>query len=98
MSLSVDPTTNVALAILSPGYDQTQVAFDSTNAMKILGFVDDTHTPPNYTTPYALDNWYVCQTLYSSYQYQNLAWIVGNGSQKPQNPSCIKVDVKRHFV
>lgn len=97
MSFYVDPTTNVALPLFMPGPDnQQQVAFDKRSLLTILGYVDDTITPPNYTDPKPYYNWYVCQTYYVGYTYRTLNWALGKG--KPQNPSCVKVDVKRKYT
>jgi hypothetical protein len=97
LGLSFDPTTNVALPLLWPGDSlATTMAFDSNNLLNIQGYVDDTVDPivaGNYTAYY---RWYSCNTYYAGYQYVTLAWKVGEG--EPQNPSCIKVDVKRVFI
>jgi hypothetical protein len=97
LGLSFDPTTNVALPLLWPGDSSaTTMAFDSNNLLNIQGYVDDTVDPivaGNYTAYY---RWYSCHTYYAGYQYVTLAWKVGEG--EPQNPSCIKVDVKRVFI
>jgi len=97
MSFYTDPATNVAQLMFEPGYDQQDVVFSkSTNKMVIVSYLDDGKTPPTEATPRALNRWYVCQTLFEGYQYQTLNWLLGNGT--PQNPSCVKVDVKRKFV
>jgi len=97
LGLSFDPTTNIALPLLWPGDTlATTMAFDSKNLLNIQGYVDDTVSPiaaGNYTAYY---NWYSCNTYYAGYQYVTLAWAVGK--TKPQNPSCVKVDVKRKFI
>lgn len=97
LGLSFDPTTNVALPLLWPGDTlATTMAFDSKNLLNIQGYVDDTVSPivaGNYTAYYS---WYSCNTYYAGYQYVTLAWVVGE--TKPQNPSCVKVDVKRKFI
>lgn len=94
-----DPTTNVALPLFEPGYEAQQVAFNNLNFMNIIGYIDDTKTPPKagkYTEHY---NWFVCKTYFGSYTYTTLAWVNGNSKDlKPQNPSCVKVDVRRDFT
>ena len=97
MSFSVDPSTNVALPLFSPGdYNAQFVGFDDKDLMNIAAYVDDTASPPNGNSPRALYNWYVCETFYSSYTYSTLAWALGTG--KPQNPSCKEISVKRVYV
>ncbi|KAJ6443437.1 Dihydroorotate dehydrogenase (Fumarate) [Purpureocillium lavendulum] len=104
MSFSVDPSTNVALPLFQPGSGTTQyVAFDTTAAkdaarLVVFSSLDDTRRPPTEDKPRALSNWHVCQTYYAGYQYRTLNWVLGNGGQKPQNPSCVKVEVQRKFT
>jgi hypothetical protein len=95
MSFYVDPSTNVAMPMFQPGYDQQQVMFDEKSQMGIYSYLDDTVTPPTYQNVTVLKNWYVCQTYYTGYTYETLAWALGNESAKPQNPSCVKVEVQR---
>lgn len=95
MSFYVDPSSNVALPMFQPGYDQQQVMFDETSQMGIYTYLDDTVTPPTAQNVTILKNWYVCQTYYTGYTYETLAWALGNESAKPQNPSCVKVQVQR---
>lgn len=96
MNLAYYPTSNVALPLFEPGYDATQVAFDNCEKMNIQGYVDDTSSPPKFGPSVAYYRWVVCTTYYSSYTYQTLAWVVGDG--EAQNPTCQKVDVVRVFV
>ncbi|KAM4059456.1 hypothetical protein HRG_011516 [Hirsutella rhossiliensis] len=99
MSFYSDPSTNVALPLFEPGYTSQPVSFDDNKSqLAILSYLDDTQTPPTGNTGKALKNWYVCQTYYSAYQYRTLAWVLGNGGARPQNPSCVKVEVQRKFV
>ncbi|PHH64513.1 hypothetical protein CDD81_4292 [Ophiocordyceps australis] len=98
MSLYLDPSTNVGLPLLEPGYSNQQVTFDPSGRLAIFSYVDDTKTPPTYDKFRAHRNWFVCKTYYSSYQYTTLAWVVGSGNVRPQNPSCVKVEVYRKFV
>ena len=97
MSFSYEPSTNVALPLFTPGYETQYIAFEKKNSlMTIFSYVNDSTNPPTANVVTPLKNWYVCNTYYLSYQYQTLAWVLGSG--KPQNPSCVKVDVKRVFV
>ena len=96
MVLSYSPSSNVALPIFEPAYYGTYVAFDKTGKMNIQDYVDDTVYPPNTSKVTAYYRWYACRTYYSGYQYTTLAWVVG--PNKPENPTCVKVDVKRLFV
>ncbi|KAJ5224701.1 uncharacterized protein N7469_008204 [Penicillium citrinum] len=98
MSFYVDPSTNVAQLLFQPSYDQQQVMFDTEGNMGIYSYLDDTVTPPKDDKVKILRNWYVCETNYSAYQYRTLNWVLGNGKAKPQNPSCVKVQVHRKFV
>ncbi|PFH55454.1 hypothetical protein XA68_18279 [Ophiocordyceps unilateralis] len=98
MDFWTDPSTNVALPLFQPGYSRQQVTFDKQSQLAILSYLDDTHTPPTGTKVKALKNWYVCQTYYTGYQYRTLSWVLGSGSVKPQNPSCVKVEVQRKFL
>ncbi|KAK2766282.1 hypothetical protein FQN54_007799 [Arachnomyces sp. PD_36] len=98
MSFWSDPSTNVALPLLQPGYDAQYVSFGEEDRLAIISYLDDTKTPPTGDSAYALKNWYVCQSYFSGYQYQTLNWVFGNAEAKPQNPSCVKVDVVREFI
>jgi hypothetical protein len=99
MSFYVDPSTNVALPLFEPGYETQNVAFEqSTGAMAIFSYLDDTVTPPTVDKVRVLKNWYVCEYYFSGYVYHTLNWVLGDASAKPQNPSCVKVQVHRKFV
>lgn len=99
MSFYTEPGTNVAMPMFYPSYGDVQVVFDSKNELGIYSQLDDTVNPPTENgKPRVLKNWYLCETIYSSYQYRTLSWVNGNGSEKPQNPSCTKVQVQRRFV
>jgi hypothetical protein len=97
MGLYTDYSTNVGLPLFSPGSaDAMNVAFDSDDLLNVQNYVDDTQDPPvagNYTAYY---RWYSCNTYYSGYQYVTLTWVLGEA--EPQNPTCVKIDVKRVFV
>ncbi|OAA78637.1 hypothetical protein LEL_05460 [Akanthomyces lecanii RCEF 1005] len=97
MEFYYDPSTNVAHPLFEPSYTATYVAFsDEDSEMAIFSYVDDTVNPPKAGPFKALKQWYACTTYYSGYSYFTLNWAVGNG--KPQNPSCVKTEVKRVFV
>lgn len=93
-----DPTTNIAIPILRPGSDNPQLfAFDDQDRLNVQGSVDWSANPPNSTgSTQAYYRWYACQTYFSGYSYLNLAW--GLGPEKPQNPTCVSVGVKRVFL
>ncbi|PSN60231.1 hypothetical protein BS50DRAFT_212359 [Corynespora cassiicola Philippines] len=98
MQFSINPTSNVAIPIIYPGWTQyTLVNFDESGSMYIPWFVDDTKSPPEYPSPaLKLKNWYICLTRWS-YLYTTLTWKIGVTGE-PQNPSCQKVDVTRVYV
>ncbi|PHH77320.1 hypothetical protein CDD80_730 [Ophiocordyceps camponoti-rufipedis] len=98
LNFYTDPSTNVAVPMFTPGSERQYVTFDKQGQLSILSYLDDTRSPPTGSEVKALRNWYVCQTYYTGYQYRNLAWVLGNDKAKPQNPSCVKVDVVRKFV
>ena len=97
MSFSIDPSTNVALPLFTPSDSDIQyVSFEkSSEAMRVVSYIDDTKKPVQTDKSRALNRWYVCSSNYLGYNYKTLNWVLGNG--KPQNPSCKKVDVKRKF-
>lgn len=95
---SYDPTTDIALPILIPGSDQPQsLAFDEDNRLAVQGYIDYTANPPNGSAGVKdYYRWFACRTYYAGYQYEILAWGLGPG--KPENPSCIAVNVTRAFI
>jgi hypothetical protein len=95
MILSTNPASNVAQAMFFPGYDSQYVAFDDKERMTILSNVDDTKNPIEAGESKPLYRWYSCEQYYTAYRYTTLSWVYGVA--EPQNPSCIKVDVKREF-
>lgn len=98
MKFSIDSSTNVALPLFFPGtYDARRVAFDQNSELIIASYLDDTKAPPTGQFPArVLKRWHVCTTYYVGYTYTSLAWVLGNG--KPQNPTCVKVEVKPRFI
>jgi hypothetical protein len=94
VAFQYDPTSALAIPILSPGSDNpTLVAFDSQDDLTVQAYVPASNGTGNYEQFY---RWYACDTFYSSYNYENLAWSLGSG--KPENPSCVAVNVTRVFV
>ncbi|RCI08387.1 hypothetical protein L249_8859 [Ophiocordyceps polyrhachis-furcata BCC 54312] len=98
MSFSVEPSTNVALPLFEPSPSSQYVTFDRQGRLAIVSYLDDTHSPPSGSQPRGLRNWYLCHTYYSAYSYHTLNWVLGSGKAKPQNPSCVKVEVRRLYV
>jgi hypothetical protein len=98
MELSVQFTSNVAIPIISPGWDEyTSVYFDECGGLYIPAYQDDTVSPPSYfPDTLKVRNWYVCLTRWS-YTYTTFAWKVGLTGE-PQNPSCQKVEVQRVWI
>ncbi|KAF2121238.1 hypothetical protein BDV96DRAFT_640633 [Lophiotrema nucula] len=100
MFLYIQPTSNVALPIITPAESSsTSVFFEECGSMYIKQYYDDTTIPPYANTSEAhIKNWYICDTYYG-YHYRTLAWVVGLDSHStPQNPTCEKVDVKRVYA
>ncbi|KAL3418556.1 hypothetical protein PVAG01_10272 [Phlyctema vagabunda] len=95
LGLTYNPSSNVALPLLEPGYGNTLMAFDSEGLLNIQSYIDDRLPPPYTGEQTAYYRWFVCKTYYTGYQYTTLAWTLGDG--EPQNPTCSKVDVKRVF-
>ncbi|EAT86011.1 hypothetical protein HBI56_023840 [Parastagonospora nodorum] len=93
-----DSSTDSATPILTTGtpVDVQRMSFTDKDELILQGYIDWTANPPKYAGPYGLNRWYACQTYYAGYQYTNLVWGLGAG--KPENPTCLKVDVKRVFV
>lgn len=89
-----DPTSTLALPLLKPGSDNpTTFAFDCANELAVQAFVRADNGTGAYEQLY---RWYACETYYGSYQYVNLAWVLG--SDEPENPTCVAVNVTRVFV
>lgn len=98
MSFYNDPSTNVAQPLLEPGYTAQLVTVGKDDQLAIIAYLDDTVSPPTGSTPRVLKNWHVCDSYYSGYTYTTLNWVMGTGTGKPQNPSCVKVEVERKFI
>ena len=96
LGLSYNYDSNVALPLFYPGTDQAvQFAFDPSDNLHIQSYVDDTVFPVAIETR-AYYRWYLCNTYYTAYTYQNLVWVMGK--YPPQNPTCTPVGVKRVFI
>lgn len=95
---SYDPTTDTALPIIRTGDSEPQsLAFDSKDLLTVQGYIDYSASPPNGTGNWKeYYRWYACETYFAAYQYETLAW--GLGPNKPENPSCVAVNVTRKFV
>jgi hypothetical protein len=94
-----DPTADTALPLLEPGSADAQLlAFDKNNRLNVQGYIDQLANPPVQfdDAPRAFYRWYACRSYFLGYSYNTLVW--GLGRAKPENPSCVKVDVKRVFV
>ena len=96
MNIYIDPSTNMGLPQFTPTDTYQYVGFDSDNKMYIRSYLDDTTNPPTGNTRKRYYRWYMCQSYYTGYQYNQLNWLYGKGP--PQNPSCKKVSVERVFV
>jgi hypothetical protein len=95
MQFSYNPTSNVAVPLLTPSESGQTIAFrDKDNLMAVPGYIDDTVTPPAYHMVNYY-RWYICDTN-AGYNYVTAAWVLGD--KPPQNPSCQKVDILRVFV
>jgi hypothetical protein len=91
---SYNPTDNLVLPVLGPGDSSAQsLSFNAQDELTLQGYVvgNNTGTWKEYY------RWYACaDTYYSGYRYSNLAWGLGAG--KPDNPSCVAVNVTRKFI
>jgi len=94
LELQIPPTSHVGVPLFFPGDANafTNFGFDKNDKLFIFGYLDNSVSPPVYTTK-AYYHWYACFTN-AGYYYQTLAWSIGH----PENPTCVKVDVKRVFV
>lgn len=96
MTFYYQPSTDVALPLFEPTYPNVVVEFDQNKRMNVPAYIDDTVAPPKAGNYYPIYRWYVCETYYTGYTYTTLAWKLGSG--RPQNPSCVKVDVTQKFI
>ncbi|KAF2435457.1 hypothetical protein EJ08DRAFT_645754 [Tothia fuscella] len=99
--------SNIALAWFDEDYAEKDekledrkvwdaVFFDEKGLMFKKGVADDRDVPIQENVQKNYYRWYVCNTVYNSYYYQTLVW--GQGEPAPQNPTCVKVDVRREFL
>lgn len=95
MHLVTDPSSNVAQAVFYPGPSNGQYVQFTDDKLALFSGIDDTKVPIEAGTPKAIENWYVCDSYYTSYRYKTLSWVYGKAG--PQNPTCVKVTVKRNF-
>jgi hypothetical protein len=98
VQFNYDPTTNAALPLLEPGEEGAQqLAFDEHDQLNVQGSINYSSSPPKQLDGVkAYYRWYACETLFLGYQYRTLVW--GLGRAKPENPTCVKVGVKRVWV
>lgn len=96
MMFSINPVSNVAVPLFTPGSNTQQVAFDKDDKLAVPGYIDDrAPNAPSIYSPQLYYRWYAC-TTYAGYTYQTLAWTLGDHS--PENPTCQKVEVVRVFI
>ncbi|KAJ4165222.1 hypothetical protein LMH87_006863 [Akanthomyces muscarius] len=95
MHLVADPSSNVAQAVFYPGPSDGQYVQFTDDKLALFSGIDDTKVPIEAGTPKPIENWYICDSYYSSYRYKTLSWVYGKAG--PQNPTCVKVTVKRNF-
>ncbi|KAK5682716.1 hypothetical protein LTS10_005846 [Elasticomyces elasticus] len=86
MSLSYNPTSNVAVPYFNPGPGKAVVAFDSNNYLNVPAYnsTDGTYYP--------LYHWYVCEKVDSNYGWTELVWVAGPGAPD-RYPNCCPVGV-----
>ncbi|OAA62297.1 hypothetical protein ISF_05306 [Cordyceps fumosorosea ARSEF 2679] len=95
MRLIADPSSNVAQALFYPGPSGGQYVQFKDDKLTLLSNIDDTQVPIKAGNPESLENWFFCQSYYTSYRYNTLSWVYGKA--EPQNPTCVKVSVKRNY-
>ena len=97
MSFTYDASTNVALPLFGPEYANQYVAFDVDGLMNVQTYYNDLVNPPtDEDAVRVLYRWYACTTDYVGYTYPTLNWVLGK--YPPENPTCVKVQVKREFL
>ena len=95
--MNYNPGSNIAVPMFFPNSQNGQIiGFNDDDNMYIPSTGNDMVVPPNIMARENLTRWYVCETNVE-YQYTTLAWLLGSDSV-PENPSCVKVNVKRVFV
>ncbi|KAF2835862.1 hypothetical protein M501DRAFT_981125 [Patellaria atrata CBS 101060] len=96
MVFSYNPSSNLALPQLQPGYGELLIAFDEDEKLYVPAYIDDSVDPIEAGESFPLYRWFACQTYYSAYRYLALSWQLGNAP--PQNPTCQAVNVTRVFT
>ncbi|KAF1737874.1 hypothetical protein CRV24_003504 [Beauveria bassiana] len=95
MRLIPDPSTNVAQAVFFPGPVNGQQVRFIDDELFLVSSIDDTKDPIEVDVPKPIANWYICNTYFTGYRYKTLSWVYGKAG--PQNPTCVKVSVRRNF-
>ncbi|KAI1388658.1 uncharacterized protein F4822DRAFT_403465 [Hypoxylon trugodes] len=92
--------SNLAFPLIWPSDTIAQsVSFTEDDLLAVGTNVNDAISPPGpfpNSVEYLTDRWAICKTYWQSYGYVALQYVLGN--QKPQNPSCQLVTVKRVWV
>lgn len=99
LSFSYNPTSNVAILILSPSSTDTSdvvpAGFDDDEHLFAYSYVDESVFPPDTSSgPHLFYHFALCQTYFGGYRYTALAWVTAG---QPLNPSCHAVTVTREF-
>jgi len=96
LTFPYNPTSNVVVPLFYPSADTDAqlLAFDENDLLNVQGYLDDTTSPATAGTV-AYYRWYICTTN-AGYTYTTLVWTLGNAA--PENPTCVKVDIKRIFA
>ncbi|KAI2634101.1 hypothetical protein GGS26DRAFT_30355 [Hypomontagnella submonticulosa] len=100
MTFFYNAASNLAFPIIWPSSDNAQpVSFTEDDLLAVGANINDAIAPPepfeNYIT-YLTNRWVVCETYWQGYGYTALQYVLGD--QKPQNPSCQAVTVKRVWL
>ncbi|KAI0179795.1 hypothetical protein GGR52DRAFT_213411 [Hypoxylon sp. FL1284] len=100
VTFMINPASNLAFPLVWPATDVAQqFSFADGDLLAVQANIDDTLNPPepfdNYVT-YITDRFAVCKTYWQGYGYTALQYVLG--VEKPQNPSCQAVTVKRVFL
>ncbi|KAI1099644.1 hypothetical protein F4804DRAFT_321415 [Jackrogersella minutella] len=100
MTFFYNEASNLAFPLIWPSDVNAQpVSFTDEGLLGVGANINDAVSPPepyeNYIT-YFTDRWAICKTYWQGYGYTALQYVLGD--QKPQNPSCQLVSVKRVFV
>ncbi|KAK3634405.1 hypothetical protein LTR56_015284 [Elasticomyces elasticus] len=90
MSISYNPTSNVAVPYFNPGHGNAVVAFDSNNYLNVPAY---NSTDRSYYPQY---HWYVCEKVDFNYGWTELVWVIGPGAPD-RYTNCCPVGVVRVF-